>query len=436
MKAAVYEGPRTVTVKDVPDARIEHPADILVKVTTTNICGSDLHMYEGRTSFETGRTLGHENLGQVVEVGKAVSKVKVGDWVVLPFNIACGFCKQCEQGLTSYCLTMQPEPDMAGAAYGFAEMGPYQGGQAELLRVPYGDFNALRLGEDAAERQLDYVMLADIFPTGYHATEMAGVKPGDQTLVYGAGPVGLMAAYSALLKGAGRVWVADHQPDRLRLAEEMGAIPINTAEQDPSEVVKEATLGLGADNGCECVGYQAHDPLGHEDASLTMNGLIDAVRFTGGLGVVGVFLPEDPGAAKTQGEAEAQGKFPIDFGMLWFKGLRIGTGQAPVKRYNRALRDLIAGGKAEPGFLVSHELDLDEASSAYEHFDNRDDGWTKVVLHPHGSNGATRKGTGTKTRSPDRGDPTVEQLRQEAKKFGIEGRSHMNKEQLQKALGH
>ncbi|MFF5027237.1 alcohol dehydrogenase catalytic domain-containing protein, partial [Streptomyces collinus] len=181
MKAAVYEGPRTVAVKDVPDAKIEHPCDIIVKITTTNICGSDLHMYEGRTSFESGRTLGHENLGQVVEVGSAVRKVQVGEYVVLPFNIACGFCKQCEQGLTNYCLTMQPEPALAGAAYGFAEMGPYQGGQAELLRVPYGDFNALRLGEDAAERQTDYVMLADIFPTGYHATEMAHVKPGDQT---------------------------------------------------------------------------------------------------------------------------------------------------------------------------------------------------------------------------------------------------------------
>ena len=166
---------------------------------------------------------------------------------------------------------MQPEPALAGAAYGFADMGPYQGGQAELLRVPYGDFNALRLGEDAAERQTDYVMLADIFPTGYHATEMANVEPGDQTIVFGAGPVGLMAAYSALLKGAGRVWVADHQPDRLRKAQEIGAIPINTAEQNPAEVVKEATLGLGADNGCECVGYQAHDAQGHEDAGRTLN---------------------------------------------------------------------------------------------------------------------------------------------------------------------
>ncbi|MFD0263987.1 glutathione-independent formaldehyde dehydrogenase [Kitasatospora indigofera] len=384
MKAAIYDGPRTVTVKDVPDAKIEHPCDILVRITTTNICGSDLHMYEGRSSFETGRTLGHENLGQVVEVGPAVSKIAVDDWVVMPFNIACGFCKQCERGLTSYCLTMQPKPAMAGAAYGFAGMGPYQGGQAELLRVPYGDFNALRLGEDAAERQLDYVMLADIFPTGYHATEMANVKPGDQTLVYGAGPVGLMAVYSAIIRGAGRVWVADHRRDRLQVAEDLGAIAIDTAEQDVAEVVKDATLGLGADNGCECVGYQAHDPQGQEDASLTLNGLIEAVRFCGDIGVVGVFLPEDPGGADAQGELEAQGKIPIDFGMMWFKGQRMGTGQAPVKRYNRALRDLIAAGRAEPSFVVSHELGLDQAPEAYEHFDARDEGWIKVALHPDG----------------------------------------------------
>ncbi|MFD5135178.1 glutathione-independent formaldehyde dehydrogenase [Streptomyces sp. NPDC058378] len=382
MKAVVYNGPHDVSVSEVPDARIEHPNDIIVRITSTNICGSDLHMYEGRTSFEQGRSLGHENLGEVVEVGSGVSKVKVGEYVVLPFNIACGFCKQCERGLTNYCLTMQPEPAMAGAAYGFAEMGPYAGGQAEYLRVPFGDFNALRLGEDAVERQNDYVMLADIFPTGYHATEMAGVKPGDQTVVFGAGPVGLMAAYSAVLKGAGRVWVADHQPDRLALAEHVGAIAIDTSKEDPAEVIKEATLGLGADNGCECVGYQAHDPQGQEDASLTLNQLIDSVRFTGSLGVVGVFLPEDPGGKKAQNELEAQGKIPLDYGLMWFKGQHMGTGQAPVKRYNRALRDLIAGGEAEPSFLVSHDLPLDEAPGAYEKFDMRQAGWTKVVLHP------------------------------------------------------
>lgn len=378
----MYNGPHDVSISEVPDAKIEHPNDIIVRITSTNICGSDLHMYEGRTSFEQGRSLGHENMGEVVEVGPGVSKVKVGEYVVLPFNIACGFCKQCEQGLTNYCLTMQPAPAMAGAAYGFAEMGPYAGGQAEYLRVPFGDFNALRLGEDAAERQKDYVMLADIFPTGYHATEMAGVKPGDQTVVFGAGPVGLMAAYSAVLKGAGRVWVADHQPDRLALAEHVGAIAIDTSKEDPAEVIKEATLGLGADNGCECVGYQAHDPQDHENASLTLNQLINSVRFTGRLGVVGVFLPEDPGGKEAQNELEAQGKVPLDYGLMWFKGQAMGTGQAPVKRYNRALRDLIAGGKAEPSFLVSHELPLHEAPSAYENFDKRSPGWTKVVLHP------------------------------------------------------
>jgi glutathione-independent formaldehyde dehydrogenase len=385
MKAAVYRGPRQIAVEEVPDARIEDANDILVRITTTNICGSDLHMYEGRTDMEEGRVLGHENMGQVVEVGDAVRKVKVGEYVVLPFNVACGHCKNCERGLTNYCLTMQPEPSWAGAAFGFADMGPYQGGQAELLRVPYGDFNALRLGEDAAERQTDYVMLADIFPTGYHATEMAGVKPGDQTVIMGGGPVGLMAAYSATIKGASRVWVVDRHPDRLALADKIGAIPINDAEQDPVEVVKQATLGLGADNGCECVGYQAHDPQGHENGALTMNTLINAVRFTGKIGCVGVFVPQDPGGREKQGdvgELEAQGKLPLDFGMMWFKGQSVGTGQCPVKKYNRWLRDLVAGEKARPSFLVSHEMPLDQAPEAYQHFDNRDNGYTKIVLHP------------------------------------------------------
>jgi threonine dehydrogenase-like Zn-dependent dehydrogenase len=384
MMAVVYQGPGDVAVTDVPDARIEDPNDILVRITTTNICGSDLHMYEGRTSFETGRTFGHENMGQVIEVGDAVRKVKVGEYVVLPFNVSCGFCKNCERGLTNYCLTMQPEPSLAGAAFGFADMGPYQGGQAELLRVPFGDFMALRLGEDAAERQTDYVMLADIFPTGYHATEMAGVKPGDQTVIMGGGPVGLMAAYSAILKGAGRVWVVDRHPDRLALADKIGAIPIDDSAQDPVQVIKDATLGLGADNGCECVGYQAHDPQGNEDASLTLNTLIDAVRFTGKIGCVGVFVPQDPGGREKQraGELEAEGKLPLDFGMMWFKGQTIGTGQCPVKKYNRALRDLVAGGKARPSFIVSHELPLDRAPEAYRNFDSRENGWTKVVLHP------------------------------------------------------
>jgi glutathione-independent formaldehyde dehydrogenase len=379
MKALVYDGPRQVSVKDVPDAKIERPTDVLVRITTTNICGSDLHMYEGRTDFETGRWFGHENLGEVIEVGNGVDKVKVGDYVVLPFNVSCGFCKNCERGFTNYCLTTQPDPAMAGAAYGFADMGPWPGGQAELLRVPYGDHNCLRLGEDAAEKQNDYVMVADIFPTGYHATELAGVIPGDSVVVYGAGPVGLMAAYSATIKGAGKVMVVDRHPDRLRLAESIGAIPIDDSQTDPVQAVLEQTLGLGADRGCECVGYQAHEPDGTEHPNDTLNKLVASVRFTGGIGSVGVYVPQDPGGPD---QLAKQGQIAFDYGMHWFKGQTLGSGQCPVKKYNRRLRDLIAGGKATPSFIVSHELPLEQGVEAYQHFDARDDGWTKVVLKP------------------------------------------------------
>lgn len=175
MKAVVYHGPKDVRVEQVPDPVIEAPTDVLLKVTTTNICGSDLHMYEGRTSIEPGRVLGHENLGEVIEVGAAVERVRVGDRVCVPFNVSCGYCKNCERGLTAFCLTANPP--YAGAAFGFG-MGPYNGGQAEYLRVPYGDFMCLRLPRERPEKETDYVMCTDIFPTGYHATELAGLRPG------------------------------------------------------------------------------------------------------------------------------------------------------------------------------------------------------------------------------------------------------------------
>lgn len=387
MKAVVYNGPRDVSVNDVPDAKIERPTDVLVRITATNICGSDLHMYEGRTDFETGRTFGHENMGEVIEVGDGVDKVKVGERVVLPFNISCGFCKNCERGFTNYCLTTQPDPAAAGAAYGFAAMGPWAGGQAEMLRVPYGDHNCLRLGEDAQEKENDYVMLSDIFPTGYHATEMAGVVPGDSVVIYGAGPVGLMAALSATIKGAAKVMVVDRHPDRLRLAEQIGAIAVDDSTTDPVQFVLDQTMGLGADRGCECVGYQAHDPQGTEDPVMTLNRLVQSVRFTGGIGVVGVFLPQDPGGPD---EMAQQGKVAFDYGLHWFKGQTMGNGQAPVKKYNRQLRDLIAAGKASPSFIVSHNLSLDQAPDAYQNFDERNDGWTKVILKPQQAGSAAR----------------------------------------------
>lgn len=377
MKALVYNGPRDVQVKEVPDAKIERATDVLVRITTTNICGSDLHMYEGRTDMESGRILGHENLGEVIEVGKAVDRIKVGDRVCLPFNIGCGFCANCEKGLSGFCLTVNP--GNAGGAYGFAGMGPYSGGQAELLRVPYGDFNCLVLPRGSEEKETDYVMLSDIFPTGYHATELAGVEPGHSVVIYGAGPVGLMAAASANIRGASQVMIVDTHKDRLKLAEEIGAIPIDDTEGGGVEQIMELTGGKGADCGCECVGYQCCNMHGKEVPNLTMNNLVQTVKPTGGIGVVGVFIPEDPGA---QDKLAKQGQLAFDFGQFWFKGQRIATGQANVKAYNRMLSRLIEHDKVKPSWIVSHELPLAEAPAAYENFDKRKDGWTKVVLKP------------------------------------------------------
>lgn len=377
MKALVYHGPKKVSVDKVSDAKIEKQTDVVIKITTTNICGSDLHMYEGRTNVEKGKVLGHENLGEVVEAGKAVESVKVGDHVCLPFNIGCGFCANCERGLTGFCLTANP--GTAGAAYGFAGMGPYNGGQAEYLRVPFADFNCLQLPPDAKKKENDYVMLSDIFPTGWHATRLAGLQPGDSVVIYGAGPVGLMAALSANIQGASKVMVVDHQPDRLALVKKLGAIPIDSSKGDPSEQVLNQTGGVGADCGCEAVGYQCHDHQGHEVPNLTMNNLVKSVRPTGGIGVVGVFIPQDPGASD---KLAKKGQIAFDFGTFWFKGQKVATGQANVKAYNRKLRDLIAAGKAKPSMIISHELKLDQAPDAYKQFDDRVDGWTKVVLKP------------------------------------------------------
>jgi glutathione-independent formaldehyde dehydrogenase len=334
-------------------------------------------MYEGRTDMEPGRVLGHENLGEVIEVGNAVVRIKKGDMVCLPFNIGCGFCRNCEKGFTAFCLTAFP--GMWGAAYGFAGMGPFNGGQAELLRVPFGDFNCLRLPPDAREKETDYVMLSDIFPTGWHATVLAGLQPGNSVAVYGAGPVGLMAAYSAIIRGASVVFSVDRHPDRLALAKKIGAIPIDDSKGSPVDQILAQTNGKGADVGCECVGYQAHDPGGREHPNMTMNNLVRSVRPTGGIGVVGIFLPRDPNA---QDPLEKQGHIAFDMGDFWFKGQRVGTGQANVKAYNRELRNLIHVGRAKPSMIVSHKLPLSKAADAYKHFDARDKGWTKVVLRP------------------------------------------------------
>jgi threonine dehydrogenase-like Zn-dependent dehydrogenase len=349
-------------------------------------------MYEGRTDMEKGRIFGHENLGEVIEVGNAVTQIKVGDMVCMPFNIGCGHCRNCESGYTGFCLTMNPPT--AGAAYGFAGMGPYSGGQAEYLRVPHGDFNCLKLPEDAKEKENDYVMLSDIFPTGYHATELACVQPGDSVVIYGAGPVGIMATHAAIIKGASKVMVVDNQKDRLKLAEEFGAIPIDFSKASAVDQVLELTDGMGADKGCECVGYQCCDKHGTEHANITMNELVQAVKATGKIGVVGVFVPKDPKSKET---LQKKGHMDFDFGNFWMKGQTIATGQANVKSYNRQLCTLISAGKAYPSKIISHELSLDEAPTAYKHFDKRDKGWTKVILKPGKAVGKKTKSAAKKT---------------------------------------
>jgi glutathione-independent formaldehyde dehydrogenase len=379
MKAVVFKGPRQLAVETVDDPRIEQPLDAVIRITTANICGSDLHPYEGRAPLDPGMVLGHENMGIVEEVGPGVNRVRVGDRVSVPFNLACGSCRNCTEGWTSACLRANPS-GQPGAGYGYPQMGPYWGGQAEYLRVPWADFNLLELPA-GTDHESDFTMLSDIFPTGYHATEMAGVGPGKTVAIFGAGPVGLMAALSANIRGASQTFVVDFEPDRLALAEKIGATAVNISEVDAADTIMNETDGFGVDCGVEAVGYQAHDPSGQEHPGMVLDALVQVVRATGNIGVVGVYEPTDEGAST---EDAKQGRYDFDYGTAFTKGITLGSGQCPVKRYNRQLRDLIIRGQARPSQIVSHELALDEAPDAYAKFDERANGWTKVLLHPAG----------------------------------------------------
>ena len=394
MKAVVYKGPNQVAVENVEDPRIEAPTDVLVKITSTAICGSDLHMYEGRTAAEAGIVFGHENMGVVEEVGAGVATIKKGDRVVMPFNVACGFCFNCTRGFTGFCLTVNP--GFAGGAYGYVAMGPYKGGQAEYLRVPFADFNCLKLpGQPGDQWEDDFILLADIFPTGYHGTELAGVRPGSTVAVFGGGPVGLMAAYSALLRGASEVYVVDRVPERLQKAEQIGAIPIDFSKGDPVEQIMEQRRRnagitgamrpgeesmMGVMCGIDAVGYQATaGGSDTEQPNAVLESLIRVVNPTGRLGIPGLYVPRDPGGVNPDA---AQGRLILSFGKLFEKGIALGTGQCNVKQYNAFLRDLIISGRAKPSFVVSHRLPLTAAPEAYDKFDRRVEGYTKVVLKP------------------------------------------------------
>jgi len=373
----VYKGPFKVAVEQVPDPKIQHPNDVIVHITSSCICGSDLHMYEGRTAAQPGIVFGHENMGIVEEVGPGVATLRKGDRVVMPFNVACGFCKNCERGFTGFCLTVNP--GFAGGAYGYVAMGPYTGGQAEYLRVPFADFNALKLPQ-GTEHEEDFALLADIFPTGYHGTELAQVSPGESVAVFGAGPVGAMAAYSALIRGAAQVFVIDRVPERLQKMKEIGAIPIDFSKGDPVQQIRNMRGGDGVDKGIDAVGYQAIEPgKSNESPTTVLDALIQIVNPTGMLGIPGLYVPADPGGVDPHAK---EGRLLIPFGKLFEKGLRLGTGQCNVKRYNRYLRDLIIAGRAKPSFIVSHNTPLNDAPTAYEKFDKRIEGYTKVILRP------------------------------------------------------
>jgi glutathione-independent formaldehyde dehydrogenase len=395
MKAIVYKKPNKVSVETVPDPTIEASTDALVRITSAGICGSDLHMYEGRTPEAGEMRFGHENMGVVVEVGAAVGNIKEGDRVVMPFNVACGSCFNCTRGFTNACLVVNPEGVSGG--YGYSGMGPYPGGQAEYLRVPYADFNCLKLpGRPGDDFEDDFLLLSDVFPTGYHGAELAGVGPGDTVAVFGAGPVGLLAAYSSMLRGAAEVYVVDGIAERLAKAEEIGAIAIDYTQGEPCEQIKKLRTGnaltrgsfrpgeekmAGVMCGIDAVGYQARsfDDPDKENPIQVIEELVHVVNPTGRIGIVGVYFAEDPGGVD---KAAKQGQYKLPLGDIFEKGLSVGTGQTPVKKYNAYLRDLIVAGRAKPSFIVSHRLTLDEAPQAYAKFDRRTDGYTKVVLKP------------------------------------------------------
>ena len=398
MKAIVYKGPGKVELENVDDPRIESPSDCIVRITSTGICGSDLHMYEGRTAVEPGTVFGHENMGIVEEVGPAVVTIRKGDRVVLPFNVACGVCFNCSRGFTSACLIVNP--DNASGAYGYAQMGPYRGGQAELLRVPFADVNCLKLpGGPGDELEDDFVLLSDVFPTGYHGAELAGVSPGTSVAVFGAGPVGLLAAYSSILRGAGEVYVVDAVPERLQKVREIGATPVDFRDGDPVEQIfelrrknariagamrpGEAEKMPGVMSAIDAVGYQARQDDGKkEQPNLVLEQLIRVVNPTGRIGIVGVYTTADP---KGVDKHAKKGELQLPWGQLFEKGISVGSGQTPVKAYNLFLRDLIIAGRARPSFIISHRLPLTAAPQAYQKFDERVDGYTKVILKPNGA---------------------------------------------------
>ncbi|HLR43954.1 MAG TPA: formaldehyde dehydrogenase, glutathione-independent [Brevibacterium sp.] len=397
-RAVSYAGPGRVEVIDTPYPGFEltdgpgvHPDNIgrqvhhgvIVKTIATNICGSDQHMVRGRTTAPEGLVLGHEITGEVVEVGRDVEFVQVGDVVSVPFNIACGRCRNCKEGQTGICLNVNP--DRPGSAYGYVDMGGWVGGQAEYVLVPYADWNVLRFPDrdQAMEKILDLTMLSDIFPTGFHGAVGAGVTVGSTVYVAGAGPVGLAAATSALLLGAAVVIVGDLNEDRLEQARSFGCEAVDVSRGNPAEQIEQILGVPEVDCGIDAVGFEArgHGAEAATEAPATvLNSLMELTRAGGSLGIPGLYVTGDPGAVD---EAAQQGSLSMRFGLGFAKSHTFVTGQCPVMTYHRGLMQAILADRVSIGKNVNATpISLEDAPQGYAAFD--DGAARKFVLDPHG----------------------------------------------------
>lgn len=390
MRALCWHGRADVRMETVPDPRIEDDRDAIIKVSSCAICGSDLHLYDGQMpTMKAGDVLGHEAMGEVVEVGRGNTKLKVGDRVVVPFNIACGECFFCKKQLYSLCDRSNPNAEQAAKLMGHSPsglfgyshlLGGFPGGQAEYLRVPYADVGPIKVSSSLPDEQL--LFLSDIFPTGYMAAENAEIEPGDTVAVWGCGPVGQFAIQSAWMLGAGRVIAIDDVPERLTLAETIGrAETINFDDTNVYERLMEMTGGMGPDRCIDAVGAEAH-------GGGSIDAVIDKVKTMANLATDRPHvLREAILCCRKGGTISIPGVYigligQIPFGALMNKGLTLRTGQTHTHRYLAPLLEKIENGEIDPSFVITHNTSLEEGPALYKTFRDKADGCIKVVLHP------------------------------------------------------
>ena len=389
-RGVVYIGPGKVEVQSIDEPKMQAPDGrsiqhaVILKVVSTNICGSDQHMVRGRTTAPAGLVLGHEITGEVIEKGTDVETVDVGDLVSVPFNVACGRCRTCREGQTGVCLTVNPS--RPGGAYGYVDMGGWIGGQAEYVMVPYADFNVLKFPDkaQAMEKIRDLTMLSDILPTGFHGAVTAGVGVGSTVYIAGAGPVGLAAAASAQILGAAAVLVGDMNAERLAHVQKVGFVPVDIRKSNRLEELIASVLGVPeVDASVDAVGFEAHghgEEADQEAPATVLNSLMAITRAGGAIGIPGLYVTEDPGA---KDEAAQHGNLRMRFGLGWAKSHRFSTGQTPVLRYNRQLMQAILHDRLPIARIVNATvITLEEAPAGYEDFDRG--AAKKFILDPHG----------------------------------------------------